>query len=167
MTSDKQIEANRKNALKSTGPRSPEGKAIVSRNAIKHSRISKNVVLEDENADHFKALRNRLYNDLRPVGVAEELALDRYIINFWRWLRAVRIETNLIEDVRIGFGSNVSLANKFKDAYRYHNEFLKHQRYEDALTKKMTKAFDEFQRLQKVRKKRDKFLHTIDIQDVN
>ena len=47
--SQKQLEANRKNALKSTGPRTPEGKAAISRNALKHgifARDKKNAPVE-------------------------------------------------------------------------------------------------------------------------
>jgi hypothetical protein len=51
MTSDKQAQANRRNALKSTGPKTPEGKAAVRYYATKHGLLSEDVVLlpgEDE-----------------------------------------------------------------------------------------------------------------------
>jgi hypothetical protein len=48
MTSTKQIEANRRNALASTGPRTQEGKAIVARNAVKHGLTAQSVLLPDE-----------------------------------------------------------------------------------------------------------------------
>ena len=41
MTSDKKVQANRRNALKSTGPNTPEGKAAVRLNALKHGLLSK------------------------------------------------------------------------------------------------------------------------------
>jgi hypothetical protein len=52
MTSDKQGAANRRNAQKSTGPKTPEGKAAVRLNAMKHGLLSKDVLLpgEDESA---------------------------------------------------------------------------------------------------------------------
>ncbi len=40
MTSDKQIRANRRNALKSTGPKTSEGKSKVKRNALKHGLLT-------------------------------------------------------------------------------------------------------------------------------
>jgi hypothetical protein len=45
MTSDKKAEANRRNSLKSTGPRTPEGKAAVRLNALKHGLLSEEVLL--------------------------------------------------------------------------------------------------------------------------
>jgi hypothetical protein len=50
MTSEKKAEANRRNALKSTGPKTPEGKAAVSLNALKHGLLSQEILLprEDE-----------------------------------------------------------------------------------------------------------------------
>ncbi len=44
MTSDKQAQANRRNALKSTGPKTPEGKAAVRHNATKHGLLSQEVL---------------------------------------------------------------------------------------------------------------------------
>jgi len=58
VTCEKQIQANRRNALNSTGPKTPQGKAAVRNNAIKHALLSQEVLLprEDETA-----LRNRPY----------------------------------------------------------------------------------------------------------
>ncbi len=43
--SERQLAANRKNTLRSTGPNTPEGKAVSARNAIKHGILSKAVIL--------------------------------------------------------------------------------------------------------------------------
>jgi hypothetical protein len=48
MGSDKQIRANRRNARKSTGPKTPEGKSVVSHNALKHGLLSQQILLPDE-----------------------------------------------------------------------------------------------------------------------
>jgi hypothetical protein len=55
MTTERQIEANRQNAHASTGPRTPEGKAKVSRNPEKHGLFSRQVVIEGEDAAEFDA----------------------------------------------------------------------------------------------------------------
>src|SRR5712692_7993548 len=76
-TSPKKIEANRRNALRSTGPKSREGKMTVSRNAIKHGLLVKEVVITagdgEENSDEFHGLLARLWEDYWPVGIVEEM----------------------------------------------------------------------------------------------
>ena len=53
MTSLAKIESNRQNALRSTGPRTSEGKAASSKNALRHGLLSKQVTLPDEDPDAF------------------------------------------------------------------------------------------------------------------
>src|SRR5467141_3674430 len=63
MATIKQIEANRRNALKSTGPRTPEAKAAVRMNALRHGLRARTVVLPAENSGIPSALqrsRNRM-----------------------------------------------------------------------------------------------------------
>jgi hypothetical protein len=48
MTSEKKAETNRQNVLKSTGPKTPEGKAAVRHNALKHGLLAEQVLLPDE-----------------------------------------------------------------------------------------------------------------------
>jgi hypothetical protein len=48
MTSDKKAQTNRQNALKSTGPKTPEGKASVRHNALKHGLLAQEVLLPEE-----------------------------------------------------------------------------------------------------------------------
>ena len=45
MTSEKQAKANRRNALKSTGPKTPNGKAAIRYNATKHGLLSREILL--------------------------------------------------------------------------------------------------------------------------
>lgn len=56
MTSDKQAQANRRNALKSTGPKTPEGKAAVRHNATKHGLLSRETLLPGEDEEALQAL---------------------------------------------------------------------------------------------------------------
>ena len=60
MTSDKQIEANRRNARKSTGPRTQEGKARVGNNAVKHGLLSQDVLVPGEDGAALQELSERL-----------------------------------------------------------------------------------------------------------
>ncbi len=67
MTSDKQLRANQRNALKSTGPRTPEGKAAIRRNALKHGLLSQEVLLPGEDEAALKDLGDTLRNELHRL----------------------------------------------------------------------------------------------------
>ena len=96
MTSEAQIAANRLNAQKSTGPRTPEGKAAMRRNPLRHGLSAATVVLFDESEAEFVQFRQDLALDFGPVG-AEECALVEHIaILRWRLRRASRAEAALV-----------------------------------------------------------------------
>ena len=99
-TSQKQIDANRRNALKSTGPRTESGKAAAKRNALKHGILSEEVVLcglhTQESQTDFDALRQRFWDELAPVGPMEEMLVDRIVTISWRMRRAARAEAGAI-----------------------------------------------------------------------
>jgi hypothetical protein len=89
MTSERQIAANKRNAQRSTGPRSVAGKAKVSVNAIKHGLRGRDVVLPTEDKDEFDSFRIDLLADLAPVGGLETALAEEVAILLWR-LRRVR-----------------------------------------------------------------------------
>ena len=95
MTSEKKKEANRRNALKSTGPRTPEGKDAVRRNALKHGLLSQEVLLPGEDADVLRELNEGLKAELQPVGVLENRLVDQIIAASWKSWRAARVETGI------------------------------------------------------------------------
>ena len=95
MTSDKKAEANRRNALKSTGPKTPEGKAAVRLNALKHGLLSQDILLPGEGEEALKELNEHLRNELQPVGELENLLVDRIISACWRLRRLGRVETGI------------------------------------------------------------------------
>ena len=98
MTSPRQIEANRRNAKLSTGPRTAEGKAVASTNALKHGLCAEHVVLCDESQDEFTHFREELFGDLAPVGALEQMIAERVVVAAWRLRRVVRVETANLED---------------------------------------------------------------------
>jgi hypothetical protein len=96
MASDEQIEANRENAQHSTGAKTPEGKANVSKNALKHGLLSQAVVIETEeikeSKSEYEELQKRFIEDLQPVGVLEETLVDRIVSTYWRLRRVIKAE---------------------------------------------------------------------------
>jgi hypothetical protein len=95
MTSDKQADANRRNALKSTGPKTPEGKAVTRLNAVKHGLLSKDVLLPGDDESALKELGDRLRNELQPSGELEDQLVEQVIAGFWRLRRLRRVETGI------------------------------------------------------------------------
>ncbi len=84
MTTQKQIEANRQNAQRSTGPREEEGKAIVAMNALKHGIFSKQILLDGESQKDFEDLEMEFLNQFHPQGLLERLFCERALVAAWR-----------------------------------------------------------------------------------
>jgi len=97
MTSQKRIKANRKNAQKSTGPRTPEGKAKVSQNAVKHGMFSRSIVLACESNDEFDQLFGEMLQQYDPQTPMERLLVDRVVCEAWRLERLQRIEREMMD----------------------------------------------------------------------
>lgn len=95
MTTIKQVAANRANAKKSTGPRTREGKAKSSLNALKHGLLAEAAVLPDEDAAAFSSFADALIAELRPEGALEELLAGQIVNLAWRLRRASLVETGV------------------------------------------------------------------------
>jgi hypothetical protein len=95
MSSDRQIAANRSNAQRSTGPRTPNGKAKVSVNALTHGLTGRDIVLPNESPDEFDAFRAGLLISLAPQGALEAELANRIIAEAWRLRRVPTFEAAL------------------------------------------------------------------------
>ncbi len=96
----KQIAANQRNAQKSTGPQTANGKAVAKMNALKHGILSQEVVVRGlhikERPREFKALHQRFVDSLQPVGPVEEMLVDQIVTAHWRLRRALLAESGEI-----------------------------------------------------------------------
>ena len=90
--SPQKLAANRRNAARSTGPRTPGGKAVVAKNAVTHGLTARDVVSADESEGAFKSFAAALVEHLAPVGAVETMLAERATHCAWRLRRAVRIE---------------------------------------------------------------------------
>jgi hypothetical protein len=99
--SEKQLAANKKNALKG-GVKTEEGKAIAKYNALKHGLLAKEVVVTvgegAENPEEFNALMEDLKSQLAPAGTLEEMLVEKIAVAYWRLRRAYRYEVGLIRN---------------------------------------------------------------------
>lgn len=96
MTTLAKIEANRRNAEQSTGPRTAEGKVIVSRNATTHGIYSNIPVVPGECPEEWEAHRAGVVASLTPVGWLEVNLAERAALLLWRLQRLARYEAETV-----------------------------------------------------------------------
>src|SRR5512142_523399 len=95
MSSLKQIEANRRNALKSTGPTTPEGKRRSRRNALRHGLTAETVIAALEDAEDYQAFEAAVIADYDAESAVERELVLRLASILWRLRRATAIESAL------------------------------------------------------------------------
>jgi hypothetical protein len=93
-----QIDANRRNAQKSTGPRTPEGRAASSRNRLVHGLRANKHILLDEDPEEFLILLKDLHDRFRPVGDGEEELVMRIASGQWRLHRTLPMEAGIYRE---------------------------------------------------------------------
>ena len=132
--SEKKIEANRRNARQSTGPKTDAGKHASRLNAVTHGLLANAVVITagdyQEDEQEFAQLLEELREQFTPVGVAEDLEVQKIALCYWRKMRAVRYEHGAIRkrtgdlrereelsreerfDLALGLGSNLERSSR-------------------------------------------------------
>ena len=97
MSTERQIEANRRNAAKSTGPRSVEGKAVSSMNALQFGIHAETVMIVGEDPEALTQLAESFYRDHQPETAMERALLDNIIRDTWLLTRFFRIDAEIID----------------------------------------------------------------------
>ena len=87
--------SNRKSAAKSTGPQTPRGKALVSRNAFKHGVFARVSPLYDEDDEGYAAFLARLDVALSPRDDFDAVMVEKIALALWRLRRLRRYERGL------------------------------------------------------------------------
>ncbi|NQU42009.1 hypothetical protein HQ520_01900 [bacterium] len=148
MTTKKQNAANRKNAQRSTGPRTPVGKTQSSQNSIKHGLLAKAPFRYDESEREWKSLAEAMRQDLAPVGAMEEILVERIIGCIWRLRRLSRVEAHLYRpeiDSRMGVPLPMEASFNFENRRR---GFALLNRYEGGIERALYRALHHLERLQ-------------------
>ena len=96
MRTDKQTSASRENTKKSTGPRTPEGKANSSKNALKHGLLAEDAVIPGEDPAAFDRHLSKLEDTYLPRNYVEKQIVRQIGDTMWRIKRLSRIETTVI-----------------------------------------------------------------------
>jgi hypothetical protein len=97
MSTRAQRRASRINAEKSTGARTPQGKAASSLNAVRHGLCSQQAVLPGEDAEALSDLSREFYKSIRPVGPQELFCVEKMILAYWRMRRIAAMEAEIFQ----------------------------------------------------------------------
>jgi hypothetical protein len=106
MTSFKQIDANRRNARKSTGPTTEEGKLRSRCNAVRHGLTAETVIGALEDAEDYKAFEAAIISDYDAQSAVERELVLRLASLLWRLRRATRLS------MRCSGGSNRAVSTE-------------------------------------------------------
>ena len=147
MASQAQIEANRLNSQKSTGPRTAEGKRASSQNALKSGLDAESQFVLGESREEFAGLQAEYYDRFSPAAPEQRFQVDNLIRNEWLLRRYHRVESHLWE-YHISLcdrSSGVQLGEAFSKASTI---FMRLQRRVTAAEKAYKEAMAELTRLQ-------------------
>jgi len=151
MTTKKKVEANRLNALKSTGPRTPEGKRIASRNASKLGIFSREILIRGEDEAELQLFARAIRSDLQPTGPMEQSLVEIIISVFWRLRRLLRIESGLFEMYRTYKGVDGGVQVAFAHDASQLDCFARVARAESSLDKRLYRTLQQLKALQEFR----------------
>ncbi len=183
MTTDAQIQANRRNAQKSTGPKTAEGKAVVAQNTAKNALFAHENVIKCEKQTDFDVFRDELLAGLAPIGGVETMLAERIVSLSWRLRRVERMNSEAIDvmiakietdsserrwrqeagllDPQSGKSERVLGWAMIKD-FSGSNMLERRRLYEKRIESSLYKAMNELQKLQNMRKKEE--MDTLTIQ---
>ncbi len=151
MATQAQINANRENSKKSTGPRTQEGKRAVSQNAVKHGLFAHEAVIKCEDPAEFELHREALLDELKPVGAVESMLAERIVSLSWRLQRVERMQNQatdcLIENGDLPLGRMIT--NTCRDNIETIERLFMHER---RIESSMNRTIIKLKQLQTVRR---------------
>jgi hypothetical protein len=151
MATLKQIEANRLNAKKSTGPRSAEGKAASSMNALKSGIDAQSQIIRGEDPTSLEALAAEYTGRFQPATPEERFYVDTLIRDDWQLRRLAHADAQIWES---GFSSTFRLEEDTALGQVFNNRsqtFMRLQRRIDATERSYQRALRELERLRAAR----------------
>ena len=157
MATEKQFEANRLNAQKSTGPKTPEGRAAVRLNGVKHGLTAETIVLKGESEADFTNLLDSLEAEHDPASPTEEALVVQLAMATWRLRRLYHQEAGFYTcqlQSLMGMQKDLNLddAGRMGHAAAWSESTLTlFNRQEGRLERTFYRAMHELQRLRKDR----------------
>jgi hypothetical protein len=156
MSTAAQLFANRANALRSTGPRTEEGKTASSLNSLNHGLASKQLVLPHESREDYEALHASFTKDYKPANATERELVRRMADAWWRLQRAYRVENAFLSKcMEAGGSSDDAMAGLFLDPKEQARMRL-FMRYLGAAERAWNKSLADFNQVRRERLKSEK-----------
>ena len=138
MATIRQMEANKLNAQKSTGPKTEAGKAASSQNRLVHGFASRNFLLPDEDPAEFAALHEDFVAEYQPATVTEQVLVEKMATNHWLTLRAFCLQGEAFREEaqrtgKVGIPKTLGLLIRYyttaeRAFHRAHTELVKTQK---------------------------------------
>jgi hypothetical protein len=160
-TNSLQSQTARANGAKSHGPVTPEGRAISSRNSLRHGFTAKSVVLSTESQEDFQSLLDSYIDQFDPQSGIEMELVEAMAAARWRLRRISTIETSLLNnemvrrardiDKEFRINNDGRLAWVFRNLADNGQSLALLMRYEGALNRSYDRAFKQLQMLQSAR----------------
>ena len=127
----------------SKGPRTAKGKAVASRNALKHGIFSSVLLLTSESRERYNFLLSGLWEHFKPIGTLEEVLVEKIAVTFWRYRRLISTET---AEIKVGANpldfvssSDSTVLNRFP-------------RYEASIERGLDRTLMQLERIQRMRR---------------
>jgi hypothetical protein len=140
--SPQKLAANRRNAQRSTGPKTAAGKAISSWNSLQHGLLSKRLVeSSDQKKEQFSQFLASAQQDLEPVGALEQLLVEKIAHEYWRLGIAARCETQ-----------EFTKSSPFEYTPYANTSIDRILRYQTTINRQLFQAISQLERLQRLRK---------------
>jgi hypothetical protein len=154
--SEVQREANRANALRSTGPRTQEGKARSSGNATKYGIYSSRVLLPGEDPTEYNAFLAGMYARLKPADELERLLADRAVAAAWKLRRVQAAEASRVRQLRAEYAEWAEKRTALQEVAEMISEaddvFERYAKWEAAQERSVYRALAELRRAQAARR---------------
>ena len=139
----RQIKANGRNSLLSTGARTPEGKRKAARNAIRHGLTSTSVLLPGDDPGERQRFADGIHRDRAPQGMSEHLFVETIVDSAWRCHRLPMIEAGALR----------YLAAEDTDPDLWNQTIEAFSRYRTTQERRLSRAIRDLERLQDRRRR--------------
>jgi hypothetical protein len=161
MTTEAKIAANRANAQLSTGPRTPEGQAVSSQNALRHHNLAKAVLTRAECRRRFSEFVAGFHAEYQPSTATEVALVDALATARWKAMRmsnfeAVQIDRQFDAQQDPAFetmDNDVRTGIAYGEAVNHDRTMAGIGRAETRLQHQFNSAFDRLSRLKKSQSK--------------